>query len=109
MLKTKCEKRKSHIMLPKKDQVKLTKMTIKLFLLLGTAEIIGLLQIPNVIQNGRSEVILNVIFGLPHNALRSSRGILMFPLFAGNIVLMRLKKRFRISNQVSIMRPTEQE
>ena len=96
-------------MLPKKDQVKLTKMTIKLFLLLGTAEIIGLVQIPNVMQNGRSEVILNVIFGLPHNALRSSGGILMFPLFAGNIVLMRLKKRFRISNQVSIMRPTEQK
>ena len=99
-------------MLPKKDQLKFTKITIKLFLLLETAEIIGLVQIPNVIQKGRPEVIFNIIFGLPHNALRSSRGIFYlqeFLVFTGDIVLIRCKKRLRISNQVSIRRQTKLE
>ena len=86
MLRIKREKRKSHIMLPEKDQLKFTKMTIELFFLFGTAEIIGLVHIRNAMQKSRSEVIFNIILRLPHNTLRSSRGILMFLLFVGNIV-----------------------
>ena len=56
-------------------------MLIKLFLLLGTGELIGLAQIPNALQRGELELLVNVIIGLLYNLLRSSRGIFMFALF----------------------------
>ena len=53
-------------------------MIIKLFLLFDSAEIIGLVQIPNAEDKGKSELILNTIFRLFYDFLRSSRGVLMF-------------------------------
>ena len=92
-LQTKHEKRKMHSILSKNDQINFYKMAIKLFLLFGTAELIGLVQIPNAKQKGQSELIFNTIFGLPYNFLRSSRGIFMFTLFAGKKILEKYKER----------------
>ena len=70
-------------MLAKSDQICFSKMVIKLCLF-ETAELIGLVQIPNIVKRAESEVIFNVIFGLVYNFLRSSRGIFMFVLFSYN-------------------------
>lgn len=83
-LQTQREKRKNHCMLAKTDQIGFSKMVIKLCFLFGTAELIGLVQIPNNVRRNEFEVIVNVIFGLVYNFLRSSRGIFMFVLFSYN-------------------------
>ena len=49
-------------MLTKSDHLNLSKMVMKLCMLFGTAELIGLEQIPNATDEGQSEVILNVIY-----------------------------------------------
>ena len=108
-LQTKHEKRKTHSMLSKNDQINFHKMAIKLFLLFGTAELIGLVQIPNAKQKGQSELIFNIIFGLPYNFLRSSRGIFMFTLFAGKKILEKYKERSRSSSTLSAITKTESE
>ena len=72
-------------MLAKSDQICFSKMVIKLCLF-ETAELVGLVQIPNTVKRVESEVIFNVIFGLVYNFLRSSRGIFMFVLFSYNRV-----------------------
>lgn len=77
-IQTKHEKRKNHSMLLKKYQLKFSKILMKLCLLLGTAERIGLIQIPNAEQKGQSELIYNVAFGLMYNFFRSSREICLF-------------------------------
>ena len=50
----------------------------------GTAELIGLVQIPNAILKGQSELIFNVVFGLFYEFLRSSKGIFMLATFGWN-------------------------
>ena len=107
-LQTKQEKRKMHRMLSKDDQINFHKMAIKLFLLFGTAEVIGLVQIANAERKGQSELIFNVIFGFLYNFLRSSRGIFMFTLFAGKKILEN-KERLRSSGTLSAITKTESE
>ena len=94
---TKHEKRKIHNLLAKKDQLNFSKMIIKLFLLFGTAELIGLVQIPNSTEKG--QLIFNIAFGLLHNFLRSAS--LMFILFASEKVFQKYKAHSRTSSQVS--------
>ena len=96
---TKHEKRKIHNLLAKKDQLNFSQMIIKLFLLFGTAELIGLVQIPNSTEKG--QLIFNIAFGLLHNILRSARGILMFIIFASEKVFQKYKAHSRTSSQVS--------
>ena len=108
-LQTKQEKRKMHSMLSKSDQINFYKMVIKLFLLFGTAELIGLVQIPNAKQKGQSELIFHAIFGFLHNVLRSTRGIFMFILFAGKKILEKYKDRSRSSSTLSAITKTESE
>ena len=106
-LQTKREKRKMHSMLSKDDQINFHKMAIKLFLLFGTAELIGLVQIPNAKQKGQSELIFHAIFGFLHNVLRSTRGIFMFTLFVGKKILEKCKERSRSSSTLSVIKKTE--
>ena len=84
-------------------------MVIKLFLLFGTAELIGLVQIPNAKQKGQSELIFHAIFGFLHNVLRSTRGIFMFTLFVGKKILEKCKERSRSSSTLSAITKTENE
>lgn len=49
-------------MLTKSDHLNLSEMVMKLCMLFGTAELIGLVQIPNATDEGQSEVIRNVIY-----------------------------------------------
>ena len=96
-----------HSILSKNDQMNFHKMTIKLFLLFGTAELIGLVQIPSAKQKGQSELIFSVIFGFLHNLLRSSRGSFMFTLFVGRKILEKCKERSRSSSTLSVNTKTE--
>ena len=84
-------------------------MAIKLFLLFGTAELIGLVQIPNEKEKGQSELIFNIIFGLPYNFLRSSRGIFMFTLFACKKILEKYRECSRSSSTLSVITKTKSE
>ena len=95
------EKRKNHCVLAKRDQIGFSKMVIKLCLLFGTAELIGLVQIPNAVKRGESEVIFNVIFGLVYNFLRSSRGIFVFLLFFYNRVFEKSKEQSQTLSSVN--------
>ena len=94
-IETKREKRKNHSMLAKKHQLIYSKI------LFGTAELIGLIQIPNAEQKDQSEVIFNVIFGLLYNFLRSTRGIFMFVLFACNKIFEKYKERIQTLSTVN--------
>ena len=91
---TRREKRTKHSLLARNDRLKFHKMITKLFLLFGTAELIGLVQIPNATQ--KNQVIVNVIFGLLHNLLRSSRGIFLFLTFGCNTVIKKYRERTRV-------------
>ena len=84
MLQRKRERREIHKKHAKNGQRNYSQMLIKLFLLLGTAELIGFVQIPNSEQKEKFEVIFNVTFGIPYNFLRSSREIFMLALFVLN-------------------------
>ena len=53
-IQTKHEKKEEHNMLVKKDQLKFSKILMKLCLLFGIAELIGLVQIRNAEQKGQS-------------------------------------------------------
>ena len=94
VITTRREKRTKHSLLARNDKLKFHKMIIKLFLLFGTAELIGLVQIPNATQE--NQVIFNVIFGLFHNFLRSSRGIFLFLTFGCNTVIKKYRERARV-------------
>ena len=87
-------------MLAQRDQIWSSKMVIKLRLF-ETAELIGLVQIPNTVKRGESEVIVNVTFGLVYNFLRSSRGIFMFVLFSYNRVFEKNNERSRTLSSVN--------
>ena len=78
IIRTKRQKRREHKLLAKSDRINFSKMIIKLFLLFDSVEVIGLVQIPNAEDKGESELILNTIFRLFYDFLRSSRGALMF-------------------------------
>ena len=95
---TKREKSRDQSLLAKDDKLKFHKMIIKLFLLSGTAELIGLVQIPNATKE--NEVVVNVIFGFLHNTLRSSRGIFTFMIFGSSIIIEKYKQRLRTSSPV---------
>ena len=101
IIRTKRQKRREHKLLAKSDRINFSKMIIKLFLLFGTAEIIGLVQIPNPEEKGESELIFNTIFGLLYDFLRSSRGIFMFIISAFSKVFEIYKDRSRTSSRVS--------
>ena len=105
-LLTKHERRMTHNMLSKNSQINFHKIDIKLILLFGAAELIGLVQIPNAERKGQSEMIFNVIFRLLYNFLRSSRGIFMFILFAGKI-LEKYKERSKTSTTLAIIKRNE--
>ena len=95
VITTRGEKRTKHSLLAKNDKLKYHKMIIKLFLLFGTAELIGLVQIPNATQE--NQVIVNVVFGLLHNLFRSSRGIFLFLIFGFNTVIKKYRKQAQLS------------
>ena len=95
VITTRREKRTKHSLLAKNDKLKYHKMIIKLFLLFGTAELIGLVQIPNATQE--NQVIVNVVFGLLHNLFRSSRGIFLFLIFGFNTVIKKYRKQAQLS------------
>ena len=65
-------------------------MIMRLSLLLGTAELIGLVQIPNAKE--QSVLIINVTFGFLYKFLQSSRGIFMFVLFGLNGLCKKCRK-----------------
>ena len=94
-------------MLSKHDQINFHKMTIKLILLFGTAELIGFVHIPLARQKGQSEMIFNIIFGFIYNFIRSSRGIFTFALFVGKKILEKYKERSRTSTTLSTITKTE--
>ena len=100
-LQTKREKMKDHCMLTKAHQFKFSEILMKLCLLFGSAELIGLVQIPNAKQKGLSELIFNVVFGLLYISLRSSRGIFMFVLFACKKTLKNTKSAQKTSIRLS--------
>ena len=91
VIKTRREKRAKHTLLAKNDKLKFHKMIIKLFLLFGTAELIGLVQIPNATQE--NQLIVNVIFGRLHNFFRSSRGIFLFLIFGCNTIIKKYREQ----------------
>ena len=97
MLQTKRERREIHKKIAKNGQISYSKMLIKLFLLLGTGELIGLAQIPNALQRGELELLVNVIIGLLYNLLRSSRGIFMFALFGWSGICNKCREHASIS------------
>ena len=101
IIRTRREKRREHKLLAKSDRINFSKMIIKLFLLFGTAEIIGLVQIPNAEDKGESELIFNTIFGFLYDFLRSSRGIFIFIISAFSKVFEIYKDRSRTSSRVS--------
>ena len=101
IIRTKREKRREQKLLAKSDRINFSKMIIKLFLLFGTAELIGLVQIPNAKDKGELELIFNTIFGLFYDFLRSSRGIFMFIISAFSKVFEIYKERSRTSSRVS--------
>ena len=84
MLQRKREIREIHKIAVRGSQIRYPKILIKLFLLLGTVELISLIQITSVEQKGQFEVIIQVTFGLLYTFLRSSRGIFMFVSFGWN-------------------------
>ena len=84
MLQRKREIREIHKIAVRGSQISYPKILIKLFLLLGTVELISLIQITSVEQKGQFEVIIQVTFGLLYTFLRSSRGIFMFVSFGWN-------------------------
>ena len=96
MLQQKHERREIHKNIARGSQISYPKILIKLFLLLGTVELIGLIQIPSVEQKGQFEVILHVTFGLLYTFLRSSRGIFMFALFGWNGIRKKYRKHVNI-------------
>ena len=69
-------------------QCSLTKMSLKLALLLGVIEIIGFVQIPNPVKE--SAFIFNAIFMLLFTLARSFRGLLIFLLYVTKKDLMQL-------------------
>ena len=91
MLQTKRRRKKILEKAFKNGQINYSKMVIKVCLLFGTAELIGLVQIPNAKQKGRSELIFNVVFVLFYNILRWSRGLFMFATFGWN-GMQKMKK-----------------
>ena len=99
MLQTKRERRDIHKQIAENGQISYSKMLIKLFLLLGTAELSGLAQIPNALQRGELELIVNVIIGLLYNLLRSSKGIFMFALFGWSVICNKYREHTSISTQ----------
>ena len=98
MQQTKLKRREILEKFSKNGQINYSKMMTKLCLLFGTAELIGLVQIPNAIQKGQSELIFNVVFGFLFNLVRSSRGIFMFALFGWNGMRQKYRERARISS-----------
>ena len=87
IIRTKREKRREYKLLAKKDRINFSK--------------IGLVQIPSAEDKGKSELILNTIFGLFYHFLRSSRGVLMFIISAFSKVFEIYKDRSRTSSRVS--------
>ena len=96
-------------MLAKSDQLNLSEMTIKLCLLFGILELIGLVQIPIATNKGQSEVIFNVIYGCIYNFLRSTRGIFMFVLFGADRMVEKYIERSRTLSRVSDVARYEKE
>ena len=102
IIQTKRKKKKNDEILGKENQMNFSKMAFKLSLLLGTAELIGLIQIPNAKLKGQSALIFNIIFGFIYNLLRSSRGIFLFVTFlltkqVKNLVIQKHSKFLGIS------------
>ena len=96
MQQRKRERREIHKKVVKGSQLRYLKILIKLFLLIGTVELIGLIQIPSVEQKGQFEVILHVTFGLLYTLLRSSRGTFIFASFGWNGIRKKYRKYVNI-------------
>ena len=62
----------------RKYELNLAKMTIRLCLILGVSELIGLVQIPDNKVISKQHEIFNVIFGSLYNLSRSLRGCFIF-------------------------------
>ena len=92
MLQAKRERRDINKNVAKNGQMHYSKMIIRLSLLLGTAELIGLVQIPNAKQRSEFHVVFDLIFGFLYTILRSSRGIFVFALFGLNGLCKKCRK-----------------
>ena len=90
MLRAKHERTEINKKVAKNGRMHYSKMIMRLSLLLGTAELVGLVQIPNAKE--QSVLIINVTFGFLYKFLRSSRGIFMFVLFGLNGLCKKCRK-----------------
>ena len=82
IIKLKEDVKSNNSFIGKKRHLNFAKMAIKLCLVLGAPELIGLIQIPNTTDE--TETVINTIFGMFYNFLRASRGVLLFTAFAYN-------------------------
>ena len=77
-----------------RTNIDLVTVCLKLFVLLGLAEAIGLIQIYKTDLN-EDEMIFNATFGFVYTIVRSIRGSLVFWMYLGNAKTLTLfKKRF---------------
>lgn len=82
IMKLRKDVKSNNSLLGKKRHLNFAKMAIKLCVVLGAPELIGLIQIPNTINE--TETIVNTVFGMLYNFLRALRGVLLFTAFAYN-------------------------
>ena len=84
MIKLKQSYKSTARMINKKQPINYTKMAMKLCLVLGASELIGLIQVPK--QNVNSETLkaFNESLGLLYNVVRTLRGTFIFFIFICN-------------------------
>ena len=82
IIKLKEDVKSNNSVIGKKRHLNFAKMAIKLCLVLGAPELIGLIQIPNT--TNERETVVNTVFGMLYNFLRAFRGGLLFTAFAYN-------------------------
>ena len=70
----------------------LAQIALKLIVVLGSAEVIGFIQIPKS-DLSEGEKILNLVFALLYTIVRSCRGIFVFYLYLGNEKALKFYKR----------------
>ena len=95
-------------MLAKESLLKFSKMILKLCLLLGSHELIGLVQLPNAKVYGQAAVIFNIALGLLNVLLPSSRVVFIFVTAIQNIIMSIFSKYVkRISTPQTTLHETD--
>ena len=86
----------------------LVKIAIKLFLILGISEIFGLIQI-RTLNISESELVMNAVFRIVYDIIRSLRGVFIFIVYIMNEKTLKLvKKSFDVdrNNEHELSRAT---